>query len=115
MSHVTRTYELMATISGPASAGAPEVGVELAGWAVVAVLVVAAVFPIVRRSRQTEIPPTRDQRPFHICAGCAAYNARTEPRCWRCDGDLTKAAIEPQGSILGDRLAQMETSRGDEQ
>jgi hypothetical protein len=71
-------------------------------------------FPIVRRSRQTSAPPTRDQRPFHICAGCAAYNARVEPRCWRCDADLTKEAIEPQGSILGERLAQMETNRRDE-
>lgn len=58
-------------------------------------------------SRKAEAQPARDQRPFHICPACAAYNAKFERTCWRCEHDMTKSAIEPHGE-LGLRLEEMD-------
>jgi ribosomal protein L40E len=55
--------------------------------------------------------PERNQRPFHICPECNAYNAKFNEKCWRCEHDLTASALEP-ASVLGYRLEQLEAKGG---
>ena len=86
-------------------------GLGVLGWLGVGALVIAAaaiVFVIL--SRLFPDKPVRDQRPFHLCPNCSAYNAKAELRCWRCDADLTEGAIEPRG-VLGHRLEQMDSQK----
>lgn len=47
-----------------------------------------------------------DQRPFHICPECSAYNAKFNKTCWRCNHDMTQA-IQPSG-VIGYRLEQLD-------
>jgi hypothetical protein len=52
--------------------------------------------------------PVRDQRPFHICPDCSAYNAKFNTKCWRCERDLTAGAIGSTG-VMGYRLEKLDT------
>lgn len=61
----------------------------------------------------TNTTPVRDQRPFHICPECTAHNAKFNPTCWRCNYDLAKGALQPQG-VLGFRLEQLDQKSGDD-
>jgi hypothetical protein len=66
---------------------------------------------MLRREAKHEVPMTeRMERPFHICGNCTAYNARVLKVCWRCNADLSKAAVEPKGEI-GFRLEKLDTRK----
>ena len=60
-----------------------------------------------------ETPITNSHRPYHICPDCSAYNAKANPRCWRCERDMSAGALQPKG-VMGFRLAELEkASAGD--
>jgi ribosomal protein L40E len=48
-----------------------------------------------------------DQRPYHICPECNAYNAKFNASCWRCSHDMTAEAVSPSG-VLGYRLEKLD-------
>lgn len=54
----------------------------------------------------------REQRPFHICPECSAYNAKFNKQCWRCSHDMTASAVEPKG-IMGYRLQELDAASKD--
>jgi hypothetical protein len=54
-----------------------------------------------------DIVQSKDDRPYHICPDCSAYNAKFLEACWRCERDLTAGALEPKG-VMGFRLSELE-------
>jgi hypothetical protein len=52
----------------------------------------------------------RDQRPFHICPDCSAYNSKARATCWRCERDMTQGALDARGK-LSDRLGQLDSAK----
>ena len=50
---------------------------------------------------------TTNQRPFHICPACNAYNAKFNATCWRFSHDLAPDALSPSG-VLGYRMSKLD-------
>jgi hypothetical protein len=103
--------ELSGILASVGMATTRVLGLGLGIWITIAAVTAVAVGLLALWQRRATALPVHDQRPFHICAGCSAYNAKAEPRCWRCDADLTKDAIEPGASALSNRLEQMDEQR----
>jgi hypothetical protein len=53
-----------------------------------------------------------NQRPFHICPECNAYNAKFNATCWRCNHDMTVDVVTP-GGVLGYRLEKLDAEAKD--
>lgn len=77
------------------------------GLVVLVIVIVAIVVAFLALAGKATVAPVHDQRPFHICPGCSAYNTKVERSCWRCEHDLSQSAIEPHGE-LGHRLDKLE-------
>jgi hypothetical protein len=99
-------------VIGTVGVPSPVLALGLAGWLAVVVGVVlgAVVLFLAAAALFHKRIAVREQRPFHICPECSAYNARFEAKCWRCSHDLTKSAIEPHGE-MGLRLAKLDNAK----